>query len=178
VSLDLALMVYPHVEGAERAYSDARDPAAGTHWVDEVAFVEHHRHDRIVVRGTVAGRYVDADDRGDPMGSRALKGAVTGAVVGLVFGPPGIAVGLTAGGVAGGVSESDAAPHLHSDFFDEVRSGVPVGSSALALLAAPEHVNEMVSALDGSGGELVRHHLTDEQAKALIAAVADDPSAA
>ena len=178
MSLDLALMVYPHVEGAERAYSDARDPAAGTHWVDEVAFVEHHSHDRIVVRGTVAGHYVDADDRGDPMGSRALKGAVTGAVVGLLFGPPGIALGLTAGGVAGGVSESDAAPHMHSDFFDEVRSGVPVGSSALALLAAPEHVNEMVAALDGSGGELVRHHLTDEQAKALIAAVADDPSAA
>jgi hypothetical protein len=45
------------------------------------------------------------------------------------------------------------------------------------LLAAPEHVDEMVAALEGSGGELVRHHLTDEQAQALIAAVADDPSA-
>jgi uncharacterized membrane protein len=178
VSLDLALMVYPHTEGAERAYSDVRNAAGDSHWVTEVAFVEHHRHDRLVVRGTVAGHYVDADDHGDVVGSRAVKGAVTGAAVGLIFGPAGMAVGLTAGGMAGGVSQSDAAPHVHSDFFDEVRAGVPVGSSALALLAAPEHVDEMVAALDGSSGELARHHLTDEQAQALVAAVADDPSAA
>lgn len=178
MGLDLALMVYPHVEGAEHAYSDVRDRSVGRHWLEEVAFVEHHGHDRIVVRGVVAGHYVDADDRGDVIGSRAVEGALTGGAVGLVFGPPGVAVGLTAGAVAGGVSESDAAPHLHSSFFDEVRAGVPVGSSALALLAAPEHVDEMVEACAGTGGELARHHLTDEQAQALIAAVADDPSAA
>jgi len=171
-------MVYPHAEGAERAYSDRSERVAGTHWAGEVAFVEHHRHDRIVVRGTVAGHYVDADDRGDVIGSRAVKGAATGAAVGLVFGPVGIAAGLTAGATAGGVSQSDASPHVHSDFFDEVRAGVPIGSSALALLAAPEHVDEMVAALEGSGGELARHHLTDQQADALVAAVADDPTVA
>ena len=66
-----------------------------------------------MVRGTVAGRYVDAeDDRGDVVGTRAVKGAVTGAAVGLVFGPPGVAVGFTAGGITGGVSQSEDVPHI------------------------------------------------------------------
>ena len=55
MSLDLALMVFDHVEGAERAYADVLSASAGAPWVQEIAFVEHHRHDRIAVRGTFAG---------------------------------------------------------------------------------------------------------------------------
>ena len=53
MSLDLALMVFDHVEGAERAYADVLDASVDAPWVHEIAFVEHHRHDRIVVRGTL-----------------------------------------------------------------------------------------------------------------------------
>src|SRR5688500_6695803 len=80
MSLDLALLGFHHVEGAERAYATVLESSGRGPWVDALAFVEHHRHDRIVVRGTFAGRYVDIDERGDVIGKRTAEGALTGAV--------------------------------------------------------------------------------------------------
>jgi hypothetical protein len=74
MSLDLALLVFDHVEGAERAYSGVLSASAGAAWLHEIAFVEHHRHDRIVVRGTFAGRYVDVDRKGTRSASEPRKG--------------------------------------------------------------------------------------------------------
>ena len=90
MSLDLALMVFDHIEGAERAYADLLGASVGSALGHEIAFVEHHRHDRIVVRGTFAGRYVDVDEQGDVIGKRTAEGALTGAVVGVFFGPAGV----------------------------------------------------------------------------------------
>ena len=45
------------------------------------------------------------------------------------------------------MSESDHAPRLHDALLDEVRVEVPEKSSALLLLAAPEHVDAMLAAL-------------------------------
>jgi uncharacterized membrane protein len=168
-------MVFEHVEGAERAYADVLDASREAPWIHEIAFVEHHRHDRIVVRGTFAGRYVDVDEQGDVIGKRTAEGALTGAVVGLFFGPPGLAVGLVAGGTAGGVSESDRAPHLHDALLDDVRAEVPEKSSAVLLLASPEHVDAMVAAFEGRGGRLVRHHLSPQAAQTLEGAVVGRP---
>src|SRR4051795_4248148 len=107
MSLDLALLVFDRVEGAERAYAAMLAAAGAPPWVHEVSFVEHHRHDRIVVRGTFAGRYVDVDERGDVIGKRTAEGALTGAVAGFCFGPAGLAVGLVAGSTAGGLREAE-----------------------------------------------------------------------
>ena len=52
---------------------------------------------------------------------------------------------------------------------------MPQKSSALLLLAAPEHVDDMIAALEGRGGRLVRHHLSPEAALALENAVAGHP---
>jgi uncharacterized membrane protein len=175
MSLDLALEVFDHIEGAERAYAGVLEASGPGPWVHELAFVEHHRHDRIVVRGTFAGRYVDIDERGDLIGKRTAEGALTGAVAGIVFGPPGLAFGLVAGGTAGGLSESEHAPHVHDTFIDEVRADVPEKHSALLLLASPQHVDAMVTAFDGRGGRLVRHHLTADAAQALEDAVVGRP---
>ena len=177
MSLDLALMVFNHVEGAERAYADVLQASGRAPWVQEIAFVEHHRHDRIVVRGTFAGRYVDVDEEGDVIGKRTAEGALTGAVAGAFFGPPGLAVGLVAGGTVGGLDEARRVPHLHDAFLDDVRAEVPEKSSAVLLLAAPEHVDAMVAAFEDHGGRLVRHHLSPEEARALDAAVAGRPTA-
>jgi uncharacterized membrane protein len=178
MSLDLALMIFDRVEGAERAYSNVIDASHDAPWVHEIAFVEHHRHDRIVVRGTFAGRYVDLDDQGDVIGRRTAEGALTGAVAGAFFGPPGFAAGIVVGGAAGGLSESEDAPHLHDALVDDVRSEVPEKSSAVLLLASPEHADAMLAAFDGSGGRLVRHHLSPDAAQALESAVAGRPPAA
>jgi uncharacterized membrane protein len=178
MSLDLALMVFDHIEGAEHAYADVLGTSGGAPWVRHIAFVEHHRHDRIVVRGTFAGRYVDLDERGDLIGSRTAEGAVAGAAAGVFFGPAGIAVGLVAGGTAGGLSNSEHAAHLHDAFIDEVRGEVPVKSSAVLLLAEPQQVDEMVAAFAAGRGRLVRHHLSPEEVQALESAVASSPLAA
>jgi hypothetical protein len=45
VSLDLALVVFDHVEGAEHAYADVMNASRDAPWTHEIAFVEHHRHD-------------------------------------------------------------------------------------------------------------------------------------
>lgn len=176
--VDFAFMVFEHTGGAEEAYSRAPRSADGVAWADQIAFVEHHRRNRIVVRGTFAGRYVDADDEQEFMGGKTAEGAVAGAAVGVLFGPAGLAVGLVGGGLAGGVAQERGSPHLRSAFFDEVRREVPEGDSAVIMMASADHVDAMVSALQGHGGRLVRHHLGAEGAKALEQAVADDPTAA
>ena len=175
MSLDLALVVFDHTGAAERAYADVLGASAASPWVHEIAFVEHHRHDRIVVRGTFAGRYVDVDDEGDPIGKRTAEGALTGAVAGVLFGPAGLAVGLVGGATAGGVAESRHATHLHNALIDDLRTEVPEKSSAILLLASPDHVDAMVAAFDGHGGRLVRHHLSPEGAQALEDAVVGRP---
>jgi len=176
--LDLAVIVFKHAEGADHAYADVLSERGDAPWVHEIAFVEHHRHDRVVVRGTFAGRYVDLDEQGDVIGKRTAEGALTGAVAGIFFGPAGLAVGLVAGGTAGGLSESKHVPRLHDAFIDDVRAEVPEKASALLLLASPEHADAMVAAFDGRGGRLVRHHLSSDAAQALEAAVAGSPPAA
>ena len=176
--LDFALMVFDHPEGAERAYARAPGTVDGVAWSQEIAFVEHHRRNRIVVRGTFAGRYVDADDEQEFMGTRTAEGAVAGGAIGLFFGPMGLAVGLVGGGMAGGVAQERSSPHLRSAFFDAVRGEVPEGSSALVMLATPAHVDAMVSALEGQSGRLLRHRVSAQDAGALQEAVAADPEAA
>jgi hypothetical protein len=105
--LDFALMEFEHTEGAEEAYSRAPRSVGGVAWADQVAFVEHHRRNRIIVRGTFAGRYVDADDELEFVGKKTAEGAIAGAAIGLFGGPVGLAVGLVGGGLA---SPRNAAP--------------------------------------------------------------------
>jgi uncharacterized membrane protein len=178
MSLDLALMIFHRIEGAERAYAEVLGRSAPGPWVHELAFVEHHRHDRIIVRGTFAGRYVDVDERGDVIGKRTAEGALTGAVAGLFFGPAGLAVGLVGGATAGGLSEAERAPHNHDVLLEEIRGALPEKASALLLLASPEHVDAMVAAFDGRYGRLLRHQLSPEQALAFEDAVAGRPRVA
>jgi len=80
--LDLAVIVFKHAEGADHAYADVLSERGDAPCVHEIAFVEHHRHDRLVVRGTSAGRHVNYDEEGDLIGKRTAGGALTGAVAG------------------------------------------------------------------------------------------------
>lgn len=175
---DFALMVFNHTGGAEQAYSGAPRSVDGVAWSQKIAFVEHHRRNRIVVRGTFAGRYVDADDEEKFSGRKTLEGALAGGAAGLLFGPAGLAAGLVGGGLAGGVAQDSSSPRLRSAFFDEVRREVPQGCSAVIILAPAAHVDAMVKALEGLGGRLVRHRLSAQEAGALEAAVAGHPEAA
>ncbi|MEA2391618.1 MAG: hypothetical protein QOK31_1727 [Solirubrobacteraceae bacterium] len=179
MALDLAVLVFDTLYGAERAFADARERAGDEPWVDEVSFVEHHKHGRIVFRGTFAGRYVDVDDLGDAVGPDAVKGALTGALVGAVFGPPGFASLMVAGAAIGGYEESKGrAPEQQGPLFDEIRRDVPERSSAIVLLAGPEHVDAMVGEFEGLGGRLIRRTLPDDTVRALVDTVSWAPPAA
>jgi uncharacterized membrane protein len=171
-------MMFEHTSGAEQAYSRARRDAEGAPWWQEIAFVEHHRRDRIVFRGTFAGHYVDADDEDEFVGAKTAEGAVIGGAAGLLLGPAGLAAGLVGGGMIGGVSTEHSGPRLRSALFDLVRGEVPEGSSAVIMLGSPEHADAMADSLGEQQGRLVRHRLTPEATQALRAAVADSPSAA
>ena len=176
---ELAVLTFDHIEGAERAYADARGRANDAAWLREVVFVECHRHGRIVVRGTFAGHYLDVDDVADAIGHDTAVGAVAGAVVGLAFGPPGFAVGLVAGGIGGGVHES--AVHTSEEsgaLFDEIRHDIPEGSSGIVALVSADDSAALIEALHERAVRLTHHRLSDAEAAALQAAVVQAPPAA
>jgi len=175
---ELAVVTFDHTEGAERAYADARGRSGDAAWLSEVAFVECHRHGRIVVRGTFAGHYLDVDDLADAMGRDTVVGAVAGAVVGLAFGPPGFAAGLVAGGIAGGSREASNVPEPHGVLFDEIRRDVPERSSGLVALVDADDGEAMIDALHLHAVRVTRHRLSAEEAAAFRAAVAQAPPAA
>ena len=174
----LTVLTFDHTEGAEHAYADARGRASDAPWLREVAFVECHRHGRIVVRGTFAGHYLDVDDLADAMGHDTAVGAVAGAVAGLAFGPPGFAAGLVAGGTAGGLRESTHAPEERGALFDEIRRDIPEGSSGLVALLSPDDSEALIEALHHRAVRVTRHRLSAAEGAALHAAVAQAPRAA
>ncbi len=176
--VDFALVVFKHTGGAEQAYSRAPRRVGGLDWAQEVAFVEHHHRDRLVMRGAFAGHYVDVDDEQDFIGTQTAKGVLAGGAVGALFGPAGLAVGLVGGGMTGGVAAEHSGPRLRSALFDELRTEVPEGSAAVILFAPHSHVDAMISALEGHGGRIVRHRLTAGDARILEEAVASSPSVA
>jgi hypothetical protein len=76
--LQVGVAGFSHIEGAERAYADARDRDPGAPWMSDAAFVELHRDGRIVIRGSVLGHYVDVDGEGLVLGSGAGRCAAVG----------------------------------------------------------------------------------------------------
>ena len=176
--MDAAVIAFRHIEGAEHEYASAVERVSGAPWLRKVAFIEVHHTGRIVVRGTIAGHYVDIDDEGDLIGRDTAVGAIIGVIVGLAAGPPGWAVGLVAGGTIGGLREANHIPTLRGPAFDEIRKDVPENSSAVLLVADPDDVDAMVSAFAETAGRLTRYHLSPEAYAELEAAVTSWPPAA
>jgi uncharacterized membrane protein len=176
--VDAAVIAFHHIEGADHEYASALERVSGAQWLRKIALVEVHHRGRIVVRGTIAGHYVDIDDEDDLIGRDTGVGAIIGAVVGLAGGPPGLAVGLVVGGTVGGLREAHHIPTLRGPAFDEIRKDVPENSSAIVLVADPGEVDAMISAFAGTGGRLTRYRLSPEAYAELEAAVASSPPAA
>jgi hypothetical protein len=175
VGLDLALVVFDGLHRAESVYADVRERAGDAPWMHDLAFVEHHPRNRVVVHGTFAGRFLDIEDEGDPLGPDAAKGALTGAIVGAVSGRRASPLGWWPEAAAWW----RAAP-THPSCTGLLRRGArrrPEGSSALVLLASAEHVGAMIDALAGSGGRVVRRTLSDDAVGQLADSVAFAPPA-
>lgn len=169
---------FSSVHGAERAYADAHGRGAEPDWVADAVVVEVHRNGRIVVRGTVAGRYVDVDGRADAIGHDTGAGAIAGAAIGFVLGPPAFAVGVVGGATAGGAAQARHLPRQHGAAFDAIREQVPEDSSAIVVFSDDEGIRAMSRALATEAGELVHYRLAPEAEAELRSYVADAPAAA
>src|ERR1700759_5702818 len=114
MSLDLALVSFKGEDTAASVFGTLRDRVGtAAPWTREVAIVEHFGHDRISVRGTFAGHYVDVDEKDQVSQRGAPEGAVTGAVGGGGFGPEGIGGGLVPEGIIG--ADAGKPPEVESE---------------------------------------------------------------
>ena len=176
--LHVGVARFPGAEGAERAYADALDRDPGAPWMRDTAFVEVHRDGRIVVRGSVAGRYVDLDGVADAMGDATGIGAVAGAAVGFLLGPPAFAVGVVGGATVGGFVEASHVPDQHGSAFDAIRRQVPEGASALVVVSDAARVQAMGDALTATAETLERYVLGPVAEAQLRSALAGAPLSA
>jgi len=161
------------VFGAMRAHTGSDEP-----WTHEVAIVEHHHHGHMTVRGTIARHFVDVDEGDRVSQTGAAEGALTGAAVGLLLGPPGIAAGLVLGGITGAeVGQPTDVESEPARLVDDLRAAVAQNHSAIMLLAAPEHVDTMLAALEREDGKVTRRTLSGEEEAALLASLSDSPGA-
>jgi uncharacterized membrane protein len=130
------------------------------------------------LRGTFAGHYVDVDEALHVSEQGTAAGFAAGAVVGALLGPVGLAAGMVAGAMIGSQvgepSETDSEPRL---LVDQLRAAVPRSGSAIVLIAAACDVDEMLTAIGDSGGEVIRETLTADQAAALQASLSATPAA-
>ena len=177
IMIEVGVATFSGSHGAERAFADARDrdPEAG--WIGDAAFVEVHRHGRIVVRGTVLGHYVDMDGLGDVIGPDTAAGAIVGAAAGLPLGPSALAVGLLGGAAAGGAVEASQGARPEGPAFDAIREHVPAGSSAVVVVADTERIRAMYRALFAAADTFVHYRLGPEAEAELRAALAATPVA-
>jgi hypothetical protein len=176
--LHVGVARFSGVDGAERAFADARDREPRAPWIGEAAFVEVHRDGRIVVRGRVAGHYVDLDGQGDVIGRDTGIGAVVGAAVGFLLGPPAFAVGLVGGATVGGVVEASHIPKPEGSAFDAIREQLPNGASAVVVMADPERAHAMTEALAIAAESFDHYRLNPAAEAELRSALAEAPPSA
>lgn len=174
--MDVGVATFSGVHAAERAFANARDRDPGADWMDDAAFVETHRHGRIVVRGTVIGRYVDVDGEGDAIGDDTAIGAVVGAVYGFVLGPPAFAVGVVGGAIVGGVVEASHIPKPEGPAYDAIRREVPEGSSAIVVFSDAERIRAMSNALTAVADTFVHYRLSQTAEAELRSVLTEAPA--
>jgi uncharacterized membrane protein len=177
-TLDVGVARFSGIDAAERAFAEARDRDPGAGWIGEAAFVEVHRDGRIVIRGSVAGHYVDVDGEGDVIGRDTGIGAVLGAALGLLLGPPAFAAGVVGGATVGGVVEARHVPAPAGAAFDAIREQVPEGASAVVVVSHSEHVEAMYRALAPAAEKFERYLLTPQAEAELRSALAQAPPSA
>ena len=180
MGLDFALLSFVGVNAAAEAFAAARSRSNPPgRWASEVGFVEHHENGHLVLRGTFAGHYVDADEALHTSGRGTEEGVGIGAVIGtLLAGPLGLAVGTVTGGIIGSqvgkASEIDPEPE---PLAERLRAAVAPPGSAIVLIADRNDVDEMIATIGQTSGQVMRRTLTPEEAAALQSSLAASPAA-
>jgi hypothetical protein len=174
-SVQVGVAGFSRIDGAERAFADARDRDPGARWMSDAAFAEVHRDGRIVMRGTVLGHYVDIDGAGDVIGPDTGRGAVVGAALGILLGPAALADGLVGGAMVGGAVEASHGMKQQRPIFDAIRRHLPEGSSAVVVVSDVERVHAMFDALAVVAEQWAQYRLSPAAEAELRSALADAP---
>jgi hypothetical protein len=178
--MDFALVAFDRVDTAAEAFATARDRSGATsRWWDQVALLEHHMGGHLVLRGTLAGHYVDVDESLHVSESGAAKGWRTGALIGSLLTPAGLAVGSVLGAVIGSQegepSERDPEPTL---LVDKLRGAVPAPGSSIVMIGEAGAVDEMLSAAQLGVASVTRRTLSRDELAVLDIALSETPPAA
>ena len=147
--------------GALRALQ--RDPAPHRRWVAEAAVVERQGSGRVSIRGTFGGHERGGIAEADDTKTGIAVGGILGGLIGLLFGPIGILVGLFAGATLGGLFGSvRGGDTTERTVFTKIKSQMPLGSSALMLLADANTIHEEATFGVGEADQ-VRQTLADDE---------------
>lgn len=177
--MELAVVRFEGLGGAESAYGAVHKRVGDAPWTQEVAFLEHHHHDRISLLGTVAGHFVSADETDHLSQAGAAVGGVVGGLLGIALGPAGMAAGFASGGALGAeLGASDETEAEPGALMETLHAAVPKGSSAIVLLAEPADVDDMLAALGDAGATVARRTLSDAELAAIEESLRDTPQAA
>jgi hypothetical protein len=176
--LEIALLSFGGVNSAAEAFAAAHERwSGGASRLREVAFVERHGDDHLVLRGTFAGQRVDVDETRHVSERGAADGSATGTVIGALVGPPGLAVGTVAGDAIRSQparpGDGDATPRPP---FDRLCSAVPRPGSAIVMIAVAHSVDELLAVTRESGPRVIRKRLAASEAAALWASLRPPPA--
>jgi uncharacterized membrane protein len=177
--MEFVLVRFDGVGGATQAFTEARTRSRReAPWIRHVGLVEHHSSGHLVLRGTFAGHYLDVDEALHTSERGAAEGFAAGAVLGVLGGPPGLAVGMVLGALVGSQtgqpSEVDLEPR---QLVDRLRDGLPGPVSAIALIAETGDVEDMLTAIGDTDGDVLRQSLTADQVAALETSLGSTPLA-
>jgi uncharacterized membrane protein len=168
--LHFALARFERPDSADAMFATACERSAGRPWLRKVAVVECHNDGHLVLRGTVAGHYIDVDESDRVSEPGAQRGSVIGGLLGTLLGPPGLAVGLLLGTAAGSRTgtPTDVEPEPKS-VADQLRDALSPGTSALLMVAERSAVTEMLEAIGPQAAAVKEGTLTVDAQAALAA---------
>jgi uncharacterized membrane protein len=174
--LELAVVRFRGEDSAANALYEARQRAgAEAPWMRHVGLVEHYAGGTLTLRGVFAGHFVDVDEGDHLSEPGAAKGFTVGGLIGLLGGPPGLAVGMVLGTILGSQLDTPTVtePEPHT-LADQLRKAVPRSSSALVMIGAPAEVDQLLSALGDTSGEVIRQPLSSDQVAKLNASLEEE----
>lgn len=156
MALELGLFRFPGVHDARRVLATLQTgPLAKEAWLSEVGTVERHRSGRVSLRATWHGEDFEEEEGEVPLIASVL-GGLTGALLGLFVGPAMVIPTALAGGIAGGAMGALDEFSKEDSLYDDLKARLKRGTSALVLLAAPEHVSALAEAVAEEAPEVLR----------------------
>jgi uncharacterized membrane protein len=98
----------------------------------------------------------------------ALFGAITGGLVGLIGGPAGVIVGAAAGAVTGGMAAGLIDMGFPDDYLKRLQQEMEPDSAAVVALMHSVKASEVIEALSGYEGQVLRQSVPDEMVRELM----------